>query len=204
MTNLEAHWFKRVPDGWVFRAPKEWKFGDKRHYLVSDAQKAKLLPLLKRDQFATMGVGCLVGAFLPSMMNSHPFMDADLSTSFLILLTAIAAVVLASSVCYFASRPLVYRIWLGRAARSILEGAPRSNDRFTRLDASRQIRENVSTGLWIFYVAVMLLNFWFAVMIVSKIKLPTMEAAAILIGSMGLFIMVLAIRMIHAKWGAGK
>jgi len=66
------------------------------------------------------------------------------------------------------------------------------------------MRENMSTGLWIFYVALMLLDFCFVVMIVSKIRLPMLEAAAILAGSMALFTTVLAIRAIHAKRRVGR
>jgi len=34
--------FKPVADGWVYRAPNPWIFGDAPHYLVNDAQKAQI------------------------------------------------------------------------------------------------------------------------------------------------------------------
>ena len=34
--------FKRAAQGWIFRAPTPWILGPRPHYLVSDAQKAKI------------------------------------------------------------------------------------------------------------------------------------------------------------------
>ena len=34
--------FKRVPEGWIFRAPNPWLFGPRRHYLIDQAQKSEL------------------------------------------------------------------------------------------------------------------------------------------------------------------
>jgi len=38
--------FKRAPQGWIFRAPTPRIFGPRPHYLVSDAQKAKIETVL--------------------------------------------------------------------------------------------------------------------------------------------------------------
>ena len=38
--------FKRVADGWVYRAPNHWVFGDAPHYLMNDAQKAQIEALM--------------------------------------------------------------------------------------------------------------------------------------------------------------
>ena len=34
--------FRPTSDGWVFRSPNPWVFGDTPHYLVNDAQKAQI------------------------------------------------------------------------------------------------------------------------------------------------------------------
>ena len=39
----EALLFKKVPDGYVFRAPNPWVFGRARYFLVNEPQKAQLL-----------------------------------------------------------------------------------------------------------------------------------------------------------------
>jgi hypothetical protein len=40
--------FKRVPEGWIFRAPNPWIFGPGRHYLIDEAQKSELSPHLRQ------------------------------------------------------------------------------------------------------------------------------------------------------------
>jgi hypothetical protein len=42
MAKLSDRLFKAAPDGWVFRSPNPWVFGDTPHYLVNDAQKAQI------------------------------------------------------------------------------------------------------------------------------------------------------------------
>jgi len=44
--NREAIMFKKVPDGYVFRAPNPFVFGRARFYLVNEAQKAQLLAII--------------------------------------------------------------------------------------------------------------------------------------------------------------
>jgi hypothetical protein len=62
--NREALMFKKVPDGYVFRAPNQWVFGRTRHYLVTEAQKAQLLAIVTtRSQAVFWGVFVgLIGA----------------------------------------------------------------------------------------------------------------------------------------------
>ncbi|SDR56000.1 hypothetical protein SAMN05519103_05259 [Rhizobiales bacterium GAS113] len=43
---IEASIFKRVPDGYVFRAPNPWVFGRARHHLASEAQKAEIMSIM--------------------------------------------------------------------------------------------------------------------------------------------------------------
>jgi hypothetical protein len=45
---MEELSFKRVPDGWIYRAPNPWLFGSARYYLVSEAQKSELAGLHRR------------------------------------------------------------------------------------------------------------------------------------------------------------
>ncbi len=42
---VERPYFRPVADGWVFRAPNPWMFGEAPHYLVSDEQKAGIMQI---------------------------------------------------------------------------------------------------------------------------------------------------------------
>ncbi len=44
----QAHLFKQVPEGWLFRSPNRWVFGHANHYLVTEAQKSEIEALLPR------------------------------------------------------------------------------------------------------------------------------------------------------------
>jgi len=60
----EEDLFRRLPDGWVFSAPRVWLGGPARSYLVNDVQKAELLARLGRWRivwlvlFAALLVSC--------------------------------------------------------------------------------------------------------------------------------------------------
>jgi len=62
--NREALMFKKVPDGYVFRAPNPWVFGRARFYLVNEAQKAQLLAIVTARSQAVFWVAlvALIGA----------------------------------------------------------------------------------------------------------------------------------------------
>jgi hypothetical protein len=62
--NREAIMFKKVPEGYVFRAPNPWVFGRARFYLVNDAQKAQLLAIITARSQAVFWIAlvALIGA----------------------------------------------------------------------------------------------------------------------------------------------
>ena len=62
--NREAIMFKKVPEGYLFRAPNPWLFGRARFYLVNDAQKAQLLAIVTARSQAVFWVAlvALIGA----------------------------------------------------------------------------------------------------------------------------------------------
>jgi len=166
MTHLEALWFKSSVGGWVFRAPAAWKYGDARNYLVSEAQKVALLALLKRAQKASLIWLCLIPVFFLSAfvaIFSHlPALGAALEASFPMALSfMLMAIIGALSfffVCLFASRPLIYGLWLGRSARSILEGASRTSDTFKASETVKPQKRR-SPLFWISVAAVTVLSF---------------------------------------------
>jgi hypothetical protein len=112
--------FKRAAQGWIFRAPTPWILGPRPHYLVSDAQKAKIEMVL--------GLSFLVTCLL-------------LAASVLFLMPP--SVVL-KSVPYFEDRLLIFVVYclgvsglqnLGHcfAFRAILKNSPRTSEKI-RLD----------------------------------------------------------------------
>src|SRR5262245_1281120 len=66
--------FKRVPEGWIFRAPSPWLLGPCRHYLVSDAQRAAIVAFIERDQtgrdIAAQLVAILISLYVCFLVSS--------------------------------------------------------------------------------------------------------------------------------------
>ena len=48
--------FMKVDEGWVYRAPNPWVFGDCPHYLVNDEQKAQLTAIITPRHPVRLGV----------------------------------------------------------------------------------------------------------------------------------------------------
>jgi hypothetical protein len=56
--------FKRVSDGWVFRAPNPWILGESPHYLVSDDHRVRIIAALR-----TMGAVLPLVVIIASMVS---------------------------------------------------------------------------------------------------------------------------------------
>ena len=72
---LKSVLFKPVPGGWVYRAPSPWVFGDTPHYIVNDAQKARIEAIVVPKRFALLAV-ILVGGILVWAVAVTTFMWA--------------------------------------------------------------------------------------------------------------------------------
>ena len=72
---MKSALFKAAPGGWVFRSPNPWVFGDTPHYLVDDAQKAKIEAVLVPRRPAIVGA-VLVGGILAWAIAVATFMWA--------------------------------------------------------------------------------------------------------------------------------
>jgi hypothetical protein len=53
--------FKPLPGGWVYRAPNPLVFGDTRHYLVNDAQKAQIEAIMLPRRPALLAAMLIAG-----------------------------------------------------------------------------------------------------------------------------------------------
>lgn len=61
---IEASHFKPAAAGFVFQAPKPWVFGDARHYLVSEAQKADILAIMASPSPPAWKRAAVIGAMI--------------------------------------------------------------------------------------------------------------------------------------------
>jgi hypothetical protein len=74
---LEAAYFKRVPQGWVFAAPRPWwLFGPRPTYLLTDTQKAAVAARVRLNRYlrapwiaVAVGLALLVQREAPGWLN---------------------------------------------------------------------------------------------------------------------------------------
>jgi hypothetical protein len=110
--------FKRTPQGWIFRAPTPWIFGPRPHYLVSDAQKAKIEVVL--------GASTLVVWLLAAVIAAIVFLWPPLAS-----VTTLYKHFLFLALCYLLLAGQNFYNCL--ALRAILKGSPRTSEKI-RLD----------------------------------------------------------------------
>ena len=103
---MEEMSFKRVPEGWVYAAPKPWIFGSGRYYLLSEGQKAEIAAHLRRMwRFLFAAIIVVVAVAVPISLprfDEHPVAGITLA-----MLAGLAIGVLSNSYLYRAVRPLV-------------------------------------------------------------------------------------------------
>jgi len=123
--------FRRVPAGWVFRAPALWIFGRAPHYLVNDEQKDRITATLKprHPKLATaIGVTAII-AWAVAMplklwaLSDHP----DPTPRDIVLMVILIVVPLALAACAFSA---IQR----RRLAPILAGARLTSERITYAD----------------------------------------------------------------------
>ncbi len=159
---IESIWFKKVPDGYVFRAPKRWLFGGTDQYLVTEAQKAEIVQILARVQVnRPVTMGLILGAVLVIVVMAWAyfgFHDREPKiTDYLLLAGGVLASIFAL---------LQVFAWVQRYRLSpILAQLPRSSERisFGEMKAAMQKNRSLKDSILIgssqaFLFAVALLN----------------------------------------------
>ena len=135
--NREAIMFKQVPDGYVFRAPNPWVFGQARFYLVNEAQKAQLLAIVTARSPVVFWAAlvALIGASTAALAygsgHDNPTM-MDVVIMLALLPVWIYAALLASI------RPTAQRL------QPLLSGLPATDQRITAVDLRKAVRKTVS------------------------------------------------------------
>ena len=136
-------YFKRVPEGFVFRAPNPWIFGPADHYLVSETQRdaiaAILLPQRPRHAAAKhVAFALALSAGLIGMIFLLSDYIAAAGGPWLFAVT-----VLATTLLLFGSIGIVARRGLHRLA-PILAAAPRTDYRITNAELLEFARDRSS------------------------------------------------------------
>ena len=126
---IQSVLFKQVPGGYVFQQPNPWVFGASSRYFVNEAQKAALLAIITPRRPILRAAVILVGVLLWAAAAStavwafsghdEPMASDVVAMIVLIVVPMFAALVVALQ------RNL-------RRMRSVLAGAPRTEERITR------------------------------------------------------------------------
>jgi len=123
--------FRRMPEGWVFRAPVPWIFGRAPHYLVNDEQKDRITATLQpRHPKLTVAIAVVAiiawAVAVPLMLwalSDHP----DPTPRDIVLMVVLSVVPLALAACAFSA---IQRYRLA----PILSAAPLTTERITYAD----------------------------------------------------------------------
>jgi len=134
---LKSALFRPTADGWVFRSPNPWVFGDTPHYLVDDAQKARIEAIVSPKRPALVValyaggliVWAVVVALLMSAFSGHPDpTPGDIGLMvFLILVPALGGL------------PIVGLIQRRRLA-PVLDGARLTTERISNAELRQKVR----------------------------------------------------------------
>jgi len=146
---IEYAVFKKVADGYVFRAPALWLFGASRYYLVNDAQKAQIVEVLKLKQASRpVTTGLVLGIFIVIAVMAWAysgFHDSEpgIADYFLLVVMVFALIFVLLQVFAWVQ---LYRL------RPILAHLLRSNERISfsemraAVQASRSLKDLILIG----------------------------------------------------------
>jgi hypothetical protein len=185
---IQSVLFKQVPGGYVFQQPNPWIFGRSSRYLVNEEQKAALLAIVTPRRPVLRGAVILAGvllwavtaSFLVWAFSSHnePTTLDVVAISVLIVGPMLAALIVALQ------RNL-------RRMRSILAGAPRTEERITRGELRRAMADGMSMRRVLLIVAIWSFTglMQVAVLVIRNARHPPFSDAQSFIN---LFVVILA------------
>jgi hypothetical protein len=127
--------FKLAAGGHVFQAPSPWVFARPKYYLVSEAQKTSILRSLGRWRLLIMIASLL--SMLPLVVTLiWPSAIGRLFLPLYLQLGPALSILFLSILIGLSLAPLfaVPQIYLARALRPVLAGAPRSEERIKLTD----------------------------------------------------------------------
>ena len=116
---MEEMSFKRVPEGWVYRAPNPWLLGRSRYYLVSEKQKSEIAGHHRRMWlFLLLGIAVIAAVGAPLTLAGFDDQQVVLSLATAALLGLIVG--------------FVANAWLCRTIRPIIADLPPTTQRIAQ------------------------------------------------------------------------
>ena len=135
--------FKPVSGGYVYGAPNAWLLGSRKHFLVTEGQKAAILatitsstrPVLWITGISWIALSALLGTALPLWAYRSGYHSAGLNG-----VSAMIAMILSMYPAFVISRQLLLR-----RLRPILATLPSTNERITSLE-KHQARQAIQAN----------------------------------------------------------
>jgi len=143
---MEEMSFKRVPEGWVYRAPNPWLLGRSRYYLVSEKQKSEIAGHHRRMWlFLLLGIAVIAAVGAPLTLAGFDEQQVVLSLATAALLGLIVG--------------FVANAWLCRTIRPIIADLTPTTQRITQSEVLNTQITVFSRGYLLFFGSLSLLLF---------------------------------------------
>ena len=143
---MEKMSFKRVPEGWVYRAPNPWLLGRSRYYLVSEKQKSEIAGHHRRMWlFLLLGIAVVAAVGAPLTLAGFDDQQVVLSLATAALLGLIVG--------------FVANAWLWRTIRPIIADLPPTTQRIAQSEVLNTQIAVFSRGYLLFFGSLSLLLF---------------------------------------------
>lgn len=143
---MEELSFKRVPEGWVYRAPNPWLLGRSRYYLVSEKQKSEIAGHHRRMWlFLLLGIAVIAAVGAPLTLAGFDEQQVVLSLATAALLGLIVG--------------FVANAWLCRTIRPIIADLTPTTQRITQSEVLNTQIAVFSRGYLLFFGSLSLLLF---------------------------------------------
>jgi hypothetical protein len=141
---MEKMSFKRVPEGWVYRAPNPWLLGRSRYYLVSEKQKSEIAGHHRRMWlFLLLGIAVIAAVGAPLTLAGFDDQQVVLSLATAALLGLIVG--------------FVANAWLCRTIRPIIADLPPTTQRIAQSEVLNTQIAVFSRGYLLFFRSLSLL-----------------------------------------------
>jgi len=141
---MEKMSFKRVPEGWVYRAPNPWLLGRSRYYLVSEKQKSEIAGHHRRMWlFLLLGIAVIAAVGAPLTLAGFDDQQVVLSLATAALLGLIVG--------------FVANAWLWRTIRPIIADLPPTTQRIAQSEVLNTQIAVFSRGYLLFFGSLSLL-----------------------------------------------
>jgi hypothetical protein len=135
---MEEMSFKRVPEGWVYRAPNPWLFGRGRFYLLNEKQRSEVAGCHRRMWlFLLLAILAIAAAGVPMTLSGFDDQNA---------VAPLAATMAVGFVVGFIANASLYR-----RIKPIIAGLPPTTQRITQSEVLNTQIAVFSCGYMLFF-----------------------------------------------------